>query len=143
MGRKERGKEERVKENASSLDFDLVDEDVKKIDLLRHKTANVPASRIRISVNNQPVYTSVNDALRNDLDLIPSPEIISKIYLKRNIQKPLRLVPTTDTSGKYDYDLDTFNFYDGFKKYWGSVLAYGRDKEIPAYIFDRQAVLGR
>lgn len=125
-----------TKENALSTDFDLEEEDIHKIsEVYKQECIEVPPNRIRLSVSeNGPIYATMKEALDNHLDLIPSPLVLSKIILKRNYVKPIRLVPTKDASAKYDYDIDDYDIRDNVKKYWAWVIAYGAKVNIPAII---------
>lgn len=127
---------EHLQENASALDFDLEKEDIQKIAKLAKTECNyVATDRIRICIKeNCSVYTNVNEALKNKLQLIPSPVAISKLLIERNTILPIRLVPTKDTTGEYNYDIDSYDINDNVKRYWGWIIAYGYNRNIPAYI---------
>ena len=127
---------EHLQENASALDFDLEKEDIQKIAKLAKTECNyVATDRIRICIKeNCSVYTNVNEALKNKLQLIPSPVAISKLLIERNTILPIRLVPTKDTTGEYNYDIDSYDINDNVKRYWGWIIAYGYNRNIPAFI---------
>jgi diketogulonate reductase-like aldo/keto reductase len=124
-----------TRENALSADFNLEERDVLAINgVYGQSNTEVPTDRIRLSISDQPVYKTMKEALANDLDLIPSPLVLSKIIQKRNHMKPIRLVLTKDISGKYDYDIDNYDTWDNVKKYWAWIIAYGQEVNIPAFI---------
>jgi len=125
-----------TKENALSTEFDLEEEDILKInEVYKHQSIKVPINRIRLNISeNGPIYMTRKEALDNHLDLIPSPVVLAKIILRRKYIKPIRLVPTRDASGKYDYDIDDYDIRDNVKKYWAWVIAHGDKAGIPAII---------
>jgi len=128
-------------ENAGAADFCLEEEDIREIDgVYRHPSIAVPPQRVRVRISDAaPVYTTLKEALDNPLDLIPSPLVLSRMTLKRKSMKPIRLVPTTDTSGKYDYDIDSFDVRDNVKKYWAWIIAYGDQVEMPAVLVNQKS----
>jgi len=127
---------EHLKENVSAVDFDLEKQDVQKISKsAKTECSYVATDRIRICIKeNCFVYNSVNEALKNKLQLIPSPSAISKLLVERNAILPVRLVPTKDATGVYSYDIDSYDINDNVKRYWGWIIAYGYNRNIPAYI---------
>ena len=120
-----------IKENATAADFTIGEEDLAILDQIhKPKVVEVPTDRIRVIVTDSKVlYTTMEDALENTMNLEPSvPELASDI-LKNGILKPPRLVPTAVPDGKYDYDL-----IRGKMRFWAWIMAYGPDVPIPAYI---------
>jgi diketogulonate reductase-like aldo/keto reductase len=128
-----------TKENASSADFVIEEKDIRDINVLYEQlNSEVPTNRIRLNVSeSRRVYTTMKEALANDLDLIPSPLVLSRIIIKRQHMKPIRLVPTKDTSGKYDYDIDSYDIWDNIKKYWAWTIAHGDEAKIPAIVLNQ------
>jgi aryl-alcohol dehydrogenase-like predicted oxidoreductase len=127
---------EHLIDNASAMDFDIEKKDLQRISkLTKTECSYVATDRIKIRIeDNRALYTNVNDALENKLQLIPSPKAISKLLIERNAILPIRLVPTKDTSGEYNYDIDSYDTNDNLKRYWGWIIAYGYNRNIPAYI---------
>ncbi|MFA4917245.1 MAG: aldo/keto reductase [Syntrophales bacterium] len=127
---------EHTKENALSADFDLREEDVSVIDgLSKQHVVRVLTSSINLSVSDKkPVYGTLEEAMENRLDLIPSPVNLAKNVSENKNIKPIRLKPSKDTSGKYSYDIDDYDIMDEVKKYWAWVIAYGWDRPIPAFV---------
>ena len=125
-----------TEENALSTEFDLEEEDILAInEVYKQPYIEVPTNRIRLDVSeNAPIYVTMKEALDNHLDLIPSPTVLSKIILKRRHVKPIRLVPTRDISGKFDYDIDGYDIRDNVKKYWAWIIAHGYEVPIPACV---------
>lgn len=125
--------EKHVRENAGATDFQLSEEDFKRINhLLESKYVFVPVDRIKVSAEgegNRKVYQTVEDAVTNPLGFVPSPSDLAQSLKHGDFLKPVRLIPTRDTSGKYDYDL-----IEGRIRYWAWVIAHSGKSPIPAYI---------
>jgi diketogulonate reductase-like aldo/keto reductase len=124
-----------IKENASSTDFELTDEDFEKISgVFAPDGLNVPTDRIRVIVGgqgNRQVYQTIEDALENRLGFTPSPEELARDIRGGEALKPVRVIRSTDITGKYDYDLT-----EGRIRYWAWVIAYDGKKPIPVLIRD-------
>jgi aryl-alcohol dehydrogenase-like predicted oxidoreductase len=127
-----------LRENNLSTEFVLEGTDLElmgKVFCEQHIT--VATEKIRVNgIDDRAVYISVHEAIENKLDLIPSPSILAENALLRKEFKPVRLVPTKDRMGKYDYDLDSYDLMGEAKKYWAWIIAYGNDVPIPAYCID-------
>lgn len=125
-----------IKESAESLNFNLDVDDLEKIrNLPQEEVKSVPLSMIRlIATPNRKIYGSLEEAVQNESDLIPSPAALSRIYLETGMTKPIRLNYTKDRTGRYLYDIDQYDVMDQVKKYWAWMIAYGEDKAIPAFI---------
>jgi aryl-alcohol dehydrogenase-like predicted oxidoreductase len=127
-----------MKDNVAAADFHLEKKDERKIDELPLiKAVDVPIDSIRVSaVAGKLVYTTLEQALENRLDLLPSPVDMAKILKKEENIKPIRLRPTRDLSGRFLYDMDDYDLNDQIKKFWGWIIAYGDKTAIPAYIMN-------
>ena len=127
-----------TEENALSAKFDLEEKDILKIsEHYKKPYIEVPLKRIRLNITeNAPIYMTLNEALDNSFDLIPSPLVLSRIIKKRKYIKPIRLVPTKDASDKFDYDIDSYDVRDNVKKYWAWIIAHGDEVNIPAIILN-------
>jgi len=125
-----------IQENASSADFKLSDEDFKKInEVFARVGLDVPIDRIRVIVGgqgNRQVYQTVEEALENRLDFTPSPEELARDIRDGEALKPVRVILSTDKTGRYDYDLT-----EGRIRYWAWVIAYNGKKPIPVLIRDK------
>lgn len=124
-----------IKENASSADFELSDEDFKKIsEVFAQKCVYVPTDRIRVIVGgqgNRKVYQTVEEALENKLGFVPSPAELAQDIRDGEAFKPVRVINSTDKKGSYDFDLT-----EGRIRYWAWVIAHNSEKPIPVYIRD-------
>jgi diketogulonate reductase-like aldo/keto reductase len=122
-----------IKENAQAADFDLADEDFDEIcRVFTQESANVPTDRICVvegGQGNRQVYQTIQDALENKLGFIPSPADLARSIRRGEMLKPVRVVPTQDRSGRYDYDR-----LEGRIRYWAWVIAHEGRRPIPVCI---------
>lgn len=121
-----------LEENASSINFNLEERDIKEIDhIFKRMPVYVLPDRICVSKKgqgNRLVYQTIEEATENKLHHVPSPVELTKYIQKYHVIKPVRLIRTLDTTGKYDYDL-----VEGRIRYWAWVIAHG-NTPIPAYV---------
>ena len=61
--------------------------------------------------------------------LSPSPVELAEFIRQGEPTKPVRLTPSKDISGQYEYDL-----IEGRLRYWAWVIAHDGHQPIPAYI---------
>lgn len=126
---------EHIKENASSADFDLTAEDVDRISkIFTQECKYVPTDKIRVVTSgqgNRKVYQTVGQAVENKLGFVPSPLDLAQSLEEQEVLKPVRVIPSTDKTGKYVYDL-----IEGRIRYWAWVIAFGSRRPIPAYVRD-------
>jgi aryl-alcohol dehydrogenase-like predicted oxidoreductase len=125
-----------IRENAESADFLIDPDDLAVIEnLTTPQIVNVPVNRIFIeSPDVRPCYTSLDAALENKADLIPSPELMAANIVRHSSTKPIELTTYSDPQGKYLYKLDPYDFLGQLRKYWAWIIAYGTNREIPARI---------
>ncbi len=125
-----------IKENAESADFFIDSDDLIVIDnLTMPEVVYIPVDRIFIeSPDGRPSYTSLDAALKNAADLVPSPELLSRSIIRLKSVKPIHLIGYSDPQGRYLYKLDPYDFLGQLRKYWAWIIAYGRDRNIPAYL---------
>lgn len=128
-----------VKENASSTDFELSNEDFEEISkIFTQECVYVPTDRIRVIVGGQgdrQVYHTVEEAIENKLEFIPSSVDLAQNIREGEVLKPVRVIRSADKTGKYDYDL-----IEGRIRYWAWVIAHNGEKSIPVYIRDNQKI---
>lgn len=126
---------EHVKQNAASVDFELSDEDFEKINkVFAQEFVYVPTDRICVipgGQGNRQVYQTVEEALENKLGFVPSPAELAQDICDGEVLKPVRVIRSTDKTGRYDYDL-----IEGRIRYWAWVIAYNGEKPIPVLIRD-------
>jgi len=122
-----------VKENASAADFELSDEDFEEISrTFAQESVYVPTDRICVvpgGQGNRQVYQTIEEALENRLGFVPSPAELAQDIQHGEALKPVRVVRSTDKTGRYEYDL-----IEGRIRYWAWVIAYKGEKPIPVYI---------
>lgn len=122
-----------LQENATSADYDLDSLAYDEIDkAFEYRVINVPVERIRVPPSSsEVVYTNLEQALANKAEARPSPQEIAQDIRACGVLKPVRLVPTADTSGRYFYDVA-----QGRMRYWGWVIVYGGKSSVPAYVME-------
>ena len=119
---------EHTKENAGAVEFTLSREDILSIDeAFQQEVLYVEPSGIRLDSRLEScMYRSVEEAMENKWDLIPSPMLIAKSIERGHLVKPVPVVLTRDRSGSFLYDL-----VDNQLLYWAWVIARGMTEPIP------------
>ena len=119
-------------ENAASADFDLSEEDMRRIDVICR------TEEVRVAVGNicapwkhcQKDLQTREDAVCNRMNFIPSPS-----ELARSIRAGARIKPIRVRRMPAGQNADCeFELLEGKLRYWAWVLAFGDDVEIPALI---------
>ena len=122
-----------VLENAAAGDIVLSSKDGSAISqLFSSRPLMVAPESIRVvqdGVDNRPAYQTMEEALENHLGLTPSPYELAQELQESEFLKPVRLRPTTDSSGRYEYDL-----IEGRLRYWAWVIAHEGKKPIPVLV---------
>ncbi len=125
--------EKHVLENSSASDFELIEEDFKEIDaIFKQECIYVPTDKIRVFAGggkSPDVIQTIDDVISNKIEFAPNPLILAKHFRKGEDIKPVRLLHSSDKSGKLDYDL-----VEGRLRYWAWVIAHEGKVPIPAYI---------
>lgn len=104
-----------IKENASSTNFTLAEEDIRLISkTFVQPRISIPTDRIKVD--------------RNGLDkFVPSPEVLAEDIKNGETLKPIRVVKSA--SKEFDYDL-----VEGKVRYWAWVMAYNGKRPIEALV---------
>lgn len=121
-------------ENVRAGDVVLDDTAMKLIDSVLHTDiSHVTPEAIKVVEDGElaaKVYTTIDEARENRLNFTPAPtELASDYQSDIATYKPVRLRPSTDPSGKYEYDL-----IEGRIRYWAWIIAFSQTKKIPALI---------
>ncbi|MDD5104193.1 MAG: aldo/keto reductase [Desulfuromonadaceae bacterium] len=124
--------------NAATAAIALGTADVEAINRLFIREVHViPTGRIRLLHPETPepswIYNTLQDARENRLNMQPGPVELAKEIEEAGMLKPVEIIPTSDQSGCFDYDL-----IHGQIRYWAWVIAYGEEKPIPANIIKGQ-----
>jgi len=113
-------------DNIKSLDINMSEEDMKIVEnFFGVKKSLIKISEIKIDNRS---YMSLNDAIGNKNDLIPSPALLAGRIKNKYSLPPLRVVKR---GSKYEI-LDDYYFSE-IKKYWASKIC--NETEIEAYVF--------
>jgi len=120
-----------IRENSELFNIDMSVEDIKLIlDISKKDVQYINPSDIRVIMDgedNRKTYGTIEEAIDNKLNFVPSPLELSKYIKKSNNIKPVRLV-----LNKKNDDIK-FNLVEGRIRYWAWVMAMG-DKKIPSLI---------
>jgi len=124
---------EHIRQNAEAAGFEISDEDKLRIDeVCTAMPIYISPQEIRVSVSGEggrSVYQTVEEARANLLRLSPSPLELAEFIRQAEPTKPVRVIPSIDTSDGYTYDL-----VEGRLRYWAWVLAFNGEKPVPAYV---------
>jgi diketogulonate reductase-like aldo/keto reductase len=124
--------EQHLLENAAAADFDLSEEDMRRIDVVcKTEEVRLPVEKICVSWKHGGIELQTQeDAARNRMNFIPSPLQLAETIRATGQLKPIR-VRRLHPGQVADYD---FELLEGKLRYWAWVLAFGDDVEIPALI---------
>ena len=129
-------KEQHILENGAAVTFELDDEDFRAIDrIFAYNPVPVPTDCIKVTLEGEgsrKAYQTLEQAIRNPLGFTPSPSELAESIKQGEPVKPVRLVPSIDRSGVYDYEL-----IEGRVRYWAWVIAHNGQVPIPALVRDR------
>ncbi|WNM56829.1 aldo/keto reductase [Candidatus Nitrospira allomarina] len=122
---------QRMKENAESMDFDLTDEDVGHLEgKCTGHFLEIPPRSIQVADDSgRSVYRTLEDALENAMNCVPSPQELAQQITAGDFLKPVRLRPASSSH-------DRFELLEGRIRYWAWVIANGIEKPLPALVED-------
>ena len=122
-----------IRLNASAGSFQLEAEDIKVIDKVCSALPEmISPKRIRVSLEgegNRPVYQTIEEALKNELELSPSPSQLADDILSEEPIKPVRVRRLANSGSGFDFEL-----IEGRLRYWAWVIAFKWEKEIACYV---------
>jgi len=124
-----------VEENAGAMALDLSHEDIQQVsDSWVEKIFEVKSESIKLRGTPQRnPYRTLDEAIENPLNLVPSPVILSESILRYDLKLPVRVVPLCGNEGSYEYEVDPYDPFDQVKKYWAWKIAFP-GKPIPVSI---------
>ena len=117
-----------IKENFESTLIKLSAEEIRDIDHI-HENSMIHIKPSEISVQNaddRQTYKTLDEAIKNENEMVPSPIELSKEFINGKIPKPIKII----------YDNDKYVLIEGRLKYWAWILAFGYDKPIPCNVID-------
>lgn len=122
---------QRMKENAESIDFDLREKDVRYLEgKCTGHCLEIPPRSIQVADDSgRSVYGTLEDALKNAMNCVPSPQELAQQITTGDFLKPVRLRPAKSSH-------DRFELLEGRIRYWAWVIAHGFEKPLPALIED-------
>jgi len=129
---------EHTKQNFLSGQFQMENEDMEKINLkFNRKTIKLKPHEIKVqdfdeSDNAHKIYTTVEEAIENKLNIKPDANEISKEILRSGeLLRPIELKKNPNKNDKEKYIL-----VRGRMRFWGWIIAFGHEKELDCLVFD-------
>lgn len=129
---------EHTKQNFLSGQFKMDAEDIQKINLeFKRKILKIKPNEIKVldfdeSDNAHQIYTSVEQAIENKLNIKPDAKEISREILSAGkLLRPIELKKNQNKKDKQKYIL-----VRGRMRFWGWIIAYGQEKELDCLVFD-------
>ena len=120
-------------QNLAASDFRMTEGDITLISRLTEPNlVDVAIERIRVTkdaTGRQKVYTNLDEATLNIYNHTPSPVELADEILKTGMPKRVKVCPTSDSSGRFDYDL-----VEGRSRYWAWVIAHNGKCDIPVLV---------
>lgn len=124
--------EQRISENMGALNISLNQEDLDFISNIFSLCIEfIDTALIDVlPESGRKVYCTLDEAMRNELNLTPGPLEISEEIKKNsgNLQKPIKIKKVAGTK--------RFVLVEGRVKYWGWIILYGYQKPIPSIIIN-------
>jgi len=122
-----------IKENAAANNFRLGAEDVKILSkVFSVNPEMISPKKIRVSLEgegNRSVYQTIEEALKNELNLSPSPSQLAEDILSEEPIKPVRVRRLPNPEGIFEFEL-----IEGRLRYWAWVIAFKWEKDIASYV---------
>ncbi|MDC3089227.1 aldo/keto reductase, partial [Alphaproteobacteria bacterium] len=123
-------KKKHIELNASSADFKMELDDIKKIGkIFSDKPQFIMPSEINVSVSIKGKitgYKSIDEAVENKLKLKPSPVDLAQFILNGEDIKPVRVI---HSKLNFKYEL-----VEGHLRFWAWNIAYSREKAVPCLV---------
>lgn len=126
-----------IKENSESVNFIMDEIDIKEInDITKKKINYISPSKINVEEcgeYNREVYCTIQEAIENKCNYIPSPVALSKTLNDDIFFKPVRLL-------REDNNISRYKLIEGRIRYWAWVIARG-DEPIPSLIRETKRII--
>jgi hypothetical protein len=129
---------EHLQQNILSLQIKLCSCDRVQLERAFSKSVRmVPIDKIDVKpVDGRDYYGSIEEAIENRYDWIPSPLLLAERIKRGNSIKPIKLIEVTDEHNQYEYMIDPYDLKGELKKFWAWKIVHGQESMIPAYIFN-------
>jgi diketogulonate reductase-like aldo/keto reductase len=122
-----------IRENAAAGNFQLEVSDLEKIgEVCSAQPILISPRSIKVSLKgegNRLVYQTIEEAIKNDLGLSPSPIELAEDIVNGEPVKPVRVKPLKESIDGIDFEL-----IEGRLRYWAWVIAFKWEKDIPVYV---------
>ena len=120
------GGRQHLEENAAAMELTLSKEDILAIsDVWEEKVTEVLPEKIKLrgTVKRKP-YCTMEEALENPLDLIPSPAELAESIVQFGLKLPIRVNQIFGAKDQFEYEIDSYDPFDQVKKYWAWRIAF-------------------
>ncbi|WP_342346868.1 aldo/keto reductase [uncultured Nitrospira sp.] len=124
-----------VEENAEAMALALSNEDIQQVSDSWKEfiyEAKPESIKLRGTPKRKP-YLTLEEAIENPLDLVPSPVALAESIVKYDLKMPIQVVPFCENNDLYEYEVDPYDPFDQVKKYWAWKIAFP-GKLIPVCI---------
>lgn len=124
-----------IEENARAMDLVLSNEDIQQVsDSWTEEIIEVKPESIKLRGTPQrKPYLTLEEAIENALDLVPSPVALAESIVQYDLKMPIQVVPLCGNNDSYEYEVDPYDPFDQVKKYWAWKIAFP-GKSIPVCI---------
>src|SRR5680860_207438 len=124
-----------IEENARAMDLVLSNEDIQQVsDSWTEEIMEVKPESIKLRGTPQrKPYLTLEEAIENALDLVPSPVALAESIVQYDLKMPIQVVPLCGNNDSYEYEVDPYDPFDQVKKYWAWKIAFP-GKTIPVCI---------
>jgi aryl-alcohol dehydrogenase-like predicted oxidoreductase len=123
----------RLQENAASADFDLSEEEISTISTVcAVRPELIPTQSIQVpDTNGQNAYRTVEEAIENRLNSVPSPVELAEQIRSEGFLKPVRIMRSRNGT-------ETYELMEGRIRFWAWVIAHNGTTPIPALVEDTE-----
>ena len=123
--------EQHLRENAAVPELQIEPADYERIsELYALEVENIPTDLVEVAEDaNRNVYRTLDEAIENRLDLVPSPIELAEQIVQGELLKPVKLRLDATDPGKVRYRL-----LEGRVRYWAWVIAHDGQVPIPALV---------
>jgi hypothetical protein len=124
-----------IEDNARAMDLVLSNEDIQQVsDSWAEDIFEVKPERIKLrGTPRRKPYLTLEEAIENPLDLVPSPVVLAESILQYDLKLPIQVVPLCGNKDSYEYEVNPYDPFDQIKKYWAWKIAFP-EKLIPVCI---------
>ena len=115
-----------IQENFESTLIKLSDEEISEIERINENSIiYIKPNEISVAdAVDRKTYKTLEEAIKNENEMVPSPIELSKEFINGKMPKPIKIV----------YKNNKCLLIEGRLKYWAWILAFGYDKPVPCNV---------